>query len=51
MDLSETHLHTHSSFLGLDDKSFLFIKFITTGKMPLNLNPSQVVEVYYQIIK
>jgi hypothetical protein len=26
------------------------VKFVSIGKMPLNLNPSQVVEVYVQII-
>jgi len=51
MALNETHLHLHLSSLGLDDKSFLFVKFITTRKMPPNLDPSQVVEVYVQIIK
>jgi hypothetical protein len=50
MALSETHLHLHSSSWGLDDKKNLFVKFVTIGKMPLNLDLSQVVEVYVQII-
>jgi len=50
MALSETHLHLHLSSWGLDDKSFLFVKFVTTRKMLLNLNLSQMVEVYVQII-
>jgi len=50
MALNETHLHLHLSSWGLDDKSFLFVKFATIRKMPLNRNPSQVVKIYVQII-
>jgi hypothetical protein len=40
----------HSSSWGFDDKSVFFVKFITIEKMPLNLDPSQVVKIYVQII-
>jgi hypothetical protein len=50
MALNETHLHLHLSSWGLNDKSFLFVKFATTRNMALNRDPSQVVEVYVQII-